>query len=81
MIVAEMGKFLKDTFQCPLGLIPHFYKKLVNIIVLFVVSFNALSGLYLISTGKATSWMFRNIYCFNALSGLYLISTYPISEC
>ena len=37
--------------------------------------FNALSGLYLISTLTEMSSTFRSHRCFNALSGLYLIST------
>ena len=37
-------------FQCPLGLIPHFYCRKASKIVRRNVCFNALSGLYLIST-------------------------------
>ena len=37
-------------FQCPLGLIPHFYSSLLRHGMAVVKCFNALSGLYLIST-------------------------------
>ena len=43
------------------------------------MSFNALSGLYLISTSSEVSKATVAGICFNALSGLYLISTYRIS--
>ena len=39
-------------------------------------SVNALSGLYLISTGKPCFKTVWNKYSVNALSGLYLISTH-----
>ena len=40
-------------FQCPLGLIPHFYKSYAMMPMTRVnESFNALSGLYLISTAE-----------------------------
>ena len=62
----------KKQFQCPHGL------ELLPLKMLsarFVNSFNALSGLYLISTNYR-AWIYY-IYnsSFNALSGLYLIST------
>ena len=37
-------------FQCPLGLIPHFYQYIAPSYMEQYMSFNALSGLYLIST-------------------------------
>ena len=38
-------------FQCPLGLIPHFYRPACPVVLTFIfMCFNALSGLYLIST-------------------------------
>ena len=42
--------------------------------------FNALSGLYLISTGKRGAIWLMNLIRFNALSGLYLISTVPLQK-
>ena len=63
-------------FQCPLGLIPHFYCKSNYGHDQAYAGFNALSGLYLISTFNP--YYFENDAtekCFNALSGLYLIST------
>ena len=67
----ENGK----VFQCPLGLIPHFYEREATEEDYSAVSFNALSGLYLISTWSKERSSASVIKCFNALSGLYLIST------
>ena len=39
------------------------------------IGFNALSGLYLISTKIFSNWQKSQLLSFNALSGLYLIST------
>ena len=49
---ANTQKYTKQSeeFQCPLGLIPHFYMELVYILIILCICFNALSGLYLIST-------------------------------
>ena len=93
------------TFQCPLGLIPHFYARaflaarralavsmpsraytsfllVPNLIYFFLgnCGFNALSGLYLISTWMQREDLSRVWECFNALSGLYLISTVPLQK-
>ena len=66
-------------FQCPLGLIPHFYDPNFHILNRVQVSVNALSGLYLIST-KIATWQSRlKKSGVNALSDLYLISTRKIS--
>ena len=67
-------------FQCPLGLIPHFYGFKSNRISLMGESFNALSGLYLISTQKRSRNRNDLRFRFNALSGLYLISTVPLQK-
>ena len=43
--------YQKRRFQCPLGLIPHFYRPACPVVLTFIlICFNALSGLYLIST-------------------------------
>ena len=42
--------------------------------------FNALSGLYLISTLMIFISLNSPLKCFNALSGLYLISTVPLQK-
>ena len=93
-------------FQCPLGLIPHFYEQCYFFIYRHhsIVSmpsraytsflqgrcnkknldrrlcFNALSGLYLISTIMKSVVAGEASNCFNALSGLYLISTVPLQK-
>ena len=47
--------------QCPLGLIPHFYEAYKAKKKLNAYCVNALSGLYLISTGRSrASWRRRN---------------------
>ena len=55
-VVTLLASCLMDLlllFQCPLGLIPHFYTERASFIRLFPkMGFNALSGLYLISTKK-----------------------------
>ena len=68
--------------QCPLGLIPHFYPGKEDLCPsLILVSVNALSGLYLISTKAEKGELMRKLdYCVNALSGLYLISTVPLQK-
>ena len=65
--------------QCPLGLIPHFYGFTSLSGERIEVRVNALSGLYLISTGYPfISRGYETYLCVNALSGLYLISTWCI---
>ena len=44
------------------------------------ISVNALSGLYLISTGYIVVSFTESESCVNALSGLYLISTVPLQK-
>ena len=62
--------------QCPLGLIPHFYREKRGIDVIYDDCVNALSGLYLISTNCIAARRRNITKRVNALSGLYLISTY-----
>ena len=65
-----------NVFQCPLGLIPHFYhKESYYSWQRRQQRFNALSGLYLISTWHSLIIQTIIQVGFNALSGLYLIST------
>ena len=74
MIARIIGTIL---FQCPLGLIPHFYDSLRDAGRRpRSKSVNALSGLYLISTSRRR-WKSKEHLSdgVNALSGLYLIST------
>ena len=66
--------------QCPLGLIPHFYSHWESTIAFQPSRVNALSGLYLISTGLSTGLCYDGKKCVNALSGLYLISTVPLQK-
>ena len=73
----ELSKRYK--FQCPLGLIPHFYMETSLVTEPVEMSFNALSGLYLISTVYYRDGYYV-VGCFNALSGLYLISTVPLQK-
>ena len=61
--------------QCPLGLIPHFYRPFCSTCARLSYRVNALSGLYLISTKKQSCLPMGERSCVNALSGLYLIST------
>ena len=49
-ITSHSNLLYTDMFQCPLGLIPHFYEKVVQDLLTWTTCFNALSGLYLIST-------------------------------
>ena len=66
--------------QCPLGLIPHFYGFTSLSGERIEVRVNALSGLYLISTGYPfISRGYETYLCVNALSGLYIISTISFS--
>ena len=74
-------KLKRILFQCPLGLIPHFYLGERAIWYTVTKCFNALSGLYLISTSSMlTIRGYGTTSSFNALSGLYLISTVPLQK-
>ena len=66
------------SFQCPLGL--ELLRHGTQAQCCDKQGFNALSGLYLISTNYR-AWIYY-IYnsSFNALSGLYLISTVPLQK-
>ena len=79
VIILKCTKKLQKC-QCPLGLIPHFYKMVDITNCGNSESVNALSGLYLIST---LFWPMHDVWHLirvNALSGLYLISTVPLQK-
>ena len=76
---ANTQKYTKQSeeFQCPLGLIPHFYKAEENdheIDILVSMPSRAYTSFLPINT------LYRYLidFCVNALSGLYLISTMMI---
>ena len=72
--------FVANLCQCPLGLIPHFYREKRGIDVIYDDCVNALSGLYLISTHNKVASFITKYKGVNALSGLYLISTVPLQK-
>ena len=51
-----------------------------RLMITLIICFNALSGLYLISTPSIAPYTWTAESCFNALSGLYLISTVPLQK-
>ena len=85
LYLISTGRFIRQSlshkgeFQCPLGLIPHFYRG----------SSRGEYDIWIVSMPSRAYTSFLPIYCailygrvhgFNALSGLYLISTVPLQK-
>ena len=74
-------KEVNRTFQCPLGLIPHFYQDLPWFLPIHICIVSMPSRAYT----SFLPWMSTTVDIheysrFNALSGLYLISTVPLQK-
>ena len=69
-------------FQCPLGLIPHFYQtaRVTGTLSKAEVSMPSRAYTSFLHTSQIGNNNARLYYGFNALSGLYLISTVPLQK-